>query len=185
MIKTVESIPIQFPAPIKFISFILSVSSFSNLARSYYKVNQSFLVDLFFIGFMIKVAGVGRSGPWDTDPVRSTVPSLLIETCLRLVGTLRSRITGEAMTLGAIKRRTGKSTKWSVIDMDPVIGLDVAKGESQVQAFLQRKKIYKQSFKFTHDLPGLHTLHHFYQELEKASDQPPAVILESTVHYPY
>src|SRR5690625_5941556 len=67
--------------------------------------------------------------------------------------------------------------------MDPVIGLDVAKGESQVQAFLQRKKIYKQSFKFTHDLPGLHTFHHFYQELEKASGQPPAVIFESTGHY--
>src|SRR5699024_11854642 len=67
--------------------------------------------------------------------------------------------------------------------MDPVSGLDVAKGESQVQAFLQRKKIYKQSFKFTHDLPGLHTFHHFYQELEKASGQPPAVIFESTGHY--
>lgn len=51
--------------------------------------------------------------------------------------------------------------------MDPVIGLDVAKGESQVQAFLQRKEVYKQSFKFTHDLPGLQTFHSFYQELEK------------------
>lgn len=59
----------------------------NNRARSYYKVNQSFLVDLFFIGFMIKVAGVGRSRPWDTDPDRNTVHPLLIETCLRLVGT--------------------------------------------------------------------------------------------------
>lgn len=67
--------------------------------------------------------------------------------------------------------------------MDPVIGLDVAKGESQVQAFLQRKKIYKQSFKFTHDLPGLHTFHRFYQELENVSGQPPAIIFESTGHY--
>jgi len=35
--------------------------------------------------------------------------------------------------------------------MDPVIGLDIAKGESQVQAFLKRKQTYKQSFKFAHD----------------------------------
>src|SRR5699024_1525482 len=82
-----------------------------------------------------------------------------------------------------MKRRTGKSIKWSVIYMDPVIGLDVAKGESQVQAFLKRKETYKQSFKFTHDLPGLQTFHSFYQEVEKASGQPPAVIFESTGHY--
>lgn len=50
--------------------------------------------------------------------------------------------------------------------MDPVIGLDVAKGESQVQAFLQRKETFKQSFKFTHDLPGLQTFHSFYQEVK-------------------
>jgi len=67
--------------------------------------------------------------------------------------------------------------------MDPVIGLDVAKGESQVQAFLQRKETYKQSFKFTHDLPGLQSFHSFYKELEKVSGQPPAIIFESTGHY--
>ncbi|RBP86589.1 hypothetical protein DFO70_12557 [Cytobacillus firmus] len=31
--------------------------------------------------------------------------------------------------------------------MNPVVGLDVAKGESQVQAFLDKKKPYKTSFK--------------------------------------
>lgn len=67
--------------------------------------------------------------------------------------------------------------------MDPVIGLDVAKGEGHVQAFLQRKQTYKQSFKFNHDLPGLHAFYHFYQEVEKVSGQPPAVIFESTGHY--
>src|SRR5699024_12381974 len=87
------------------------------------------------------------------------------------------------MTLQVIKRRTGKSIKRSVFYMDPVIGLDVAKGESQVQAFLQRKETYKQSFKFTHDLPGLHTFHSFYQDVDRVSVQPPAVIFESTVHY--
>lgn len=67
--------------------------------------------------------------------------------------------------------------------MDPVIGLDVAKGESQVQAFLQRKKTYKQSFKFAHHLQGLHTFYQFYQEVEQVAGQPPAVIFESTGHY--
>ncbi|WP_404456933.1 IS110 family transposase (plasmid) [Virgibacillus necropolis] len=67
--------------------------------------------------------------------------------------------------------------------MNPVIGLDIAKGESQVQAFLQRKKPYKKSFKFEHHLQGLHEFHRFYQELEQASGQPPAVIFESTGHY--
>src|SRR5690625_2340873 len=87
------------------------------------------------------------------------------------------------MTLQAIKRRTGKSIKRCVLNMDPVIGLDVAKGESQVQAFLQRKQTYKESFKFNHDLPGLHTFHHFYEEVENISGQPPAIIFESTGHY--
>lgn len=61
--------------------------------------------------------------------------------------------------------------------MDHVIGLDVAKGESQVQAFLQRKEMYKQSFRLTHDLPvpGLQSFHSFYQELKGVSGQPPAI----------
>ncbi len=33
--------------------------------------------------------------------------------------------------------------------MNPVVGLDVAKGESQVQAFLDKKKPYKPSFSST------------------------------------
>ncbi|WP_188455547.1 IS110 family transposase [Virgibacillus oceani] len=67
--------------------------------------------------------------------------------------------------------------------MDPVIGLDIAKGESQVQAFLQRKESYKQSFKFAHHLQGLHLFYRFYQEVEQVSGLPPAVIFESTGHY--
>jgi transposase len=39
--------------------------------------------------------------------------------------------------------------------MNPVIGLDVAKGESQVQAFLDKKQPYKKSFKVGHTLEGL------------------------------
>jgi transposase len=39
--------------------------------------------------------------------------------------------------------------------MNPVIGLDVSKGESQVQAFLDKGKPYRKSFSITHDLQGL------------------------------
>src|SRR5687767_14285376 len=67
--------------------------------------------------------------------------------------------------------------------MDPVIGLDVAKGESQIQAFLEKKKPYKTSFKFKHNKLGLHEFYLFYQEVEEQAGQPPAVIFESTGHY--
>ena len=46
--------------------------------------------------------------------------------------------------------------------MDPVIGLDIAKEESQVQAFLQKKHPYKRSFKFEHHLDGLNVFYEFY-----------------------
>ncbi|SDI80781.1 IS110 family transposase [Alteribacillus bidgolensis] len=67
--------------------------------------------------------------------------------------------------------------------MDPVIGLDVAKGKSQVQAFLQKKKPYKKSFVFDHNVLGLHDFYRFYQEVQEVSRLPPAVVFESTGHY--
>jgi hypothetical protein len=42
---------------------------FANGEQSYYKVNQFLLVDLFYIGPIISVARVGRTGAWDNDPV--------------------------------------------------------------------------------------------------------------------
>jgi transposase len=39
--------------------------------------------------------------------------------------------------------------------MNPVIGLDVSKGESEVQAFLDKGKPYGKSFSINHDLNGL------------------------------
>jgi transposase len=50
--------------------------------------------------------------------------------------------------------------------MNPVVGLDVAKGGSQVQAFLDKKKPYKSSFKVEHTIKGLETLLHFLREIE-------------------
>jgi len=67
--------------------------------------------------------------------------------------------------------------------MNPVIGLDVAKGESQVQAFLDKKKPYKKSFKVEHTLKGLASLLDFIKEVENISGGQPPIVLESTGHY--
>src|ERR1700758_2708640 len=69
------------------------------------------------------------------------------------------------------------------LEMNPVVGLDVAKGESQVQAFLDKKKPYKKSFKVTHTLEGLDSLHQFLKEIETLTGIRPPVVLESTGHY--
>ena len=67
--------------------------------------------------------------------------------------------------------------------MNPVIGLDVAKGESQVQAFLDKKQPYKKSFKVAHTLEGLASLLDFIREVEDVSGGRPPIVLESTGHY--
>lgn len=70
--------------------------------------------------------------------------------------------------------------------MNPVIGLDVSKGESQIQAFLDKGKPYQKSFSIKHDLKGLGNLLEFLQEVEKtANGNQPTVVLESTGHYHY
>ncbi len=60
--------------------------------------------------------------------------------------------------------------------MDPVIGLDVAKGESQVQAFLAKKRPFGKSFKFKHDTNGLRDFYVFYKEVERQADAEPVII---------
>lgn len=67
--------------------------------------------------------------------------------------------------------------------MNPVIVLDVAKGESQVQAFLDKKLPYKKSFKVTHTLEGLSSLLDFIREVEGISGIHPPIVLEATGHY--
>ncbi|WP_411747159.1 IS110 family transposase, partial [Psychrobacillus psychrotolerans] len=68
--------------------------------------------------------------------------------------------------------------------MNPVVGLDVAKGESQVQAFLDKGKPYRKSFSIQHNLEGLKRFLDFLQEIEKsAGGYQPSVVLESTGHY--
>ncbi|WP_332698134.1 IS110 family transposase [Halalkalibacter lacteus] len=67
--------------------------------------------------------------------------------------------------------------------MNPVIGLDVSKGESQVQAFLDKGKPYRKSFKVSHTLDGLASLREFLEEVKEQSDVKPPIILEATGHY--
>ncbi|RKL64680.1 IS110 family transposase [Salipaludibacillus neizhouensis] len=67
--------------------------------------------------------------------------------------------------------------------MNPVVGLDISKGESQVQAFLDKKKPYRKSFKVEHTNEGLALLHEFLKHIKETTGQNPAIILESTGHY--
>jgi transposase len=68
--------------------------------------------------------------------------------------------------------------------MNPVVGLDVSKGESQVQAFLDKGKPYRKSFSVMHTLDGLDGLLEFLVEVTRVTDgKKPSVILESTGHY--
>lgn len=69
--------------------------------------------------------------------------------------------------------------------MNPDIALDVSKGESQIQAFLDKGKPYQKSCT-KRDLKGLGNLLEFLQEVEKsANGSQSTVVLESTDHYHY
>ncbi len=67
--------------------------------------------------------------------------------------------------------------------MNPVIGLDISKGESQVQAFLDKGNPYSKSFKVSHTLEGLASLIDFLEEVKVKSGMKPPVVLEATGHY--
>jgi transposase len=67
--------------------------------------------------------------------------------------------------------------------MNPVVGLDVSKGESQVQAFLDKGKPYGKSFTVSHTTEELTILLSFLEDVEKEAKVEPTVILESTGHY--
>ncbi len=53
--------------------------------------------------------------------------------------------------------------------MNPVVGLDVSKGESQVQAFFDKGKPYRKSFSIKHTLDGLDSLLEFLREIGETS----------------
>jgi transposase len=67
--------------------------------------------------------------------------------------------------------------------MNPVIGLDIAKGKSEGQAFLDKGKPYGKSFGISHTREGLDNFLHLLKEIEAKTTQQPSVVLESTGHY--
>ncbi|OIK08958.1 hypothetical protein BIV59_18460 [Bacillus sp. MUM 13] len=67
--------------------------------------------------------------------------------------------------------------------MNPVLGLDISKGESQVQAFLDKGKSFRKSFKVSHTLEGLGLLVEFLELVQNETGKKPPVILEAIGHY--
>jgi len=65
--------------------------------------------------------------------------------------------------------------------MNPVVGLDCSKRESQVQAFLYKGKPYPKSIIVT--VEGLNLLVAFLEDVKKESGPKPLVVLEATGHY--
>lgn len=67
--------------------------------------------------------------------------------------------------------------------MNPVIGLDVSKGESHAQAFADRGMPYGKTFLFKHNVEGFVSFLRFAQDIESFTGKRPAVVLEATGHY--
>jgi transposase len=59
----------------------------------------------------------------------------------------------------------------------------LSKGESQVQAFIDKGKPYRKGFKIQHTLEGLNSLVGFLEEVRTKSGINPPVVLEATGHY--
>ena len=57
--------------------------------------------------------------------------------------------------------------------MNPVIGLDVSKGESHAQAFSDRGVPHGKIFRFEHDLEGLASFLSFVKDLESFTGKRP------------
>lgn len=67
--------------------------------------------------------------------------------------------------------------------MNAIVGVDVSKGESNAQAFIDKNQPYGKCFCFKHTKEGLNSFLKTLQELERVSGVSPGVILEATGHY--
>lgn len=67
--------------------------------------------------------------------------------------------------------------------MKPVVGVDVAKGKSVIQAFLKRHVPYGRNQHMMHTPKGFEQLRELLVELESKSGHKPGIILEPTGHY--
>lgn len=77
---------------------------------------------------------------------------------------------------------TGEYNKGEM-KLNPVVGLDVAKGESEAQAFLDKDRPYGKSFSVKHIKEDLDLFVSYLKGIETKTGVRPAVILESTGHY--
>jgi transposase len=67
--------------------------------------------------------------------------------------------------------------------MNPVVGLDIAKGESKAQVFLDKGMPHGKSFNIVHTSAGLNQFHDVLRSVEELTGEPPTIIFESTGHY--
>jgi transposase len=67
--------------------------------------------------------------------------------------------------------------------MKPVVGVDVAKGTSVVQAFTQRNEPYGKLESISHGESGIERLGELLEELHVKTGIAPVVVLEATGHY--
>ena len=63
------------------------------------------------------------------------------------------------------------------------MGLDVAKGATEGQAFLDKGRPYGPHFRIEHTMEGFAQFHARLQELARAAGCPPTMVLESTGPY--
>lgn len=80
---------------------------------------------------------------------------------------------------GATDRRNHRER----IIVQPVIALDIAKGVSKAQIFLERGRAQGKSFDVFHTAEGFATLHQRLQDVETLTGVRPVAIFESTGHY--
>jgi transposase len=64
--------------------------------------------------------------------------------------------------------------------MNPVIGLDISKGHSDGQVFLDKGQPYGKTIRFLYNREGLQQLLTVIADVQSKTGKSPAVILEST-----
>ncbi len=67
--------------------------------------------------------------------------------------------------------------------MIPVVGLDVAKGATEGQAFLDKGQPYGPHFQILHTTAGFAQFEARLQDVARQAGQSPTMVLESTGHY--
>lgn len=67
--------------------------------------------------------------------------------------------------------------------MEPVVGLDVSKGTSVLQAFTSRNELYGKTISINHTEEGFERLGDLLLDLQRVTGNEPVVVLEATGHY--